>query len=299
MFFLLLSTYAQADIDIPTDTETHLFGLGVSADYDKAQQFALGSINQKIITRVSSSVALKQVKVNAHATDTLRAEIAAKSNAINITNAKVVSNNQDENGKWWVILEVNKQNLAKSLLVELDRESSLLTKKYNLLLGQEGPNCWFETKDMSEQLSQLDANNMAYYGLSDDIVPVEKNINLITQFNSLALDCQRLNTYKLSLPNNFSDDAKELLVRSLQTQGYFVSDSDGLGEIKLKQRKKYNFFYDNHLYILTNEVQIIDDLGRIQKSTTFKVKGSSFDSKRDALEKALINLTKQLENKLI
>jgi hypothetical protein len=122
MFFLLLSTYAQADIDIPTDTETHLFGLGVSADYDKAQQFALGSINQKIITRVSSSVALKQVKVNANATDTLRAEIAAKSNAINITNAKVVSNTQDENGKWWVILEVNKQNLAKSLLVELDRE---------------------------------------------------------------------------------------------------------------------------------------------------------------------------------
>jgi hypothetical protein len=289
----------QAEIDIPTDTETHLFGLGVSTDYDKAQQFALGSINQKIITRVSSSVALKQVKVNAHATDTLRAEIAAKSNAINITNAKVVSNNQDENGKWWVILEVNKQNLAKSLLVELDRESSLLTKKYNFLVDNKGPHCWFETKDMSEQLSQFDSNNMAYYGISDDLVAVEKNINLITQFNSLALDCQRLNTYKLSLPNDFSDDAKDLLVRSLQTQGYLISESEGLGEIRLKQRNKYNFFYDSHIFVLNNQIQIKDDLGNILQSTTFKVKGSSFDSKNDALEKALINLTKTLENKLI
>ena len=295
ILLLLITPIVSAVEKIPADNETYIYGLGIDGIHANAQKFALADITQKLSTRVQSSVGISQSKSGNVTNTDIKQKTTAISQEIELPNVQVLESVKKDN-QWRVLIRVERklvQLALKRQLEDLNDDISFLLEDFS---ESQGPSCWFALTKNRHKKEKLAALIPAYIGSG---VEEEATSTFNTQainFERLLKRCKYKNKYTITYPNESSIDFKNSFEQLLKNQGYKVTKQNkNTGTIDVKFKEKQTYVYKNHLNIINAEINILDEFGDTKQHLKFKSKGSSFNNKKDANQKAVVNLIKKIE----
>jgi hypothetical protein len=296
---LIIAPFVNAIENIPADDETYIYGLGVDTNHSNAQKLALADITQKLSTRVQSSVGISQSKSgNVTNTDT-KQRTTAVSQEIELPNVHVLESVKKDN-QWRVLIRVERklvQLALKQQLEDLNDELSFLLEDF---VESQGPACWYALTTNNHKKEKLFALIPAYIGSGmkeESTVTFKKQA---TSFDRLLKRCKYKNKYTINYPKQTPIDFKNSFEQLMKKQGYKVTNQKkNAGTIDVKFTEKKTYAYKNHLNIISAEVSVLDEFGDTKKHVKFKSKGSSFNNKKEASRKAVVNLIKKIETLII
>jgi len=299
ILLLLLAPIANAIEKIPADNETYIYGLGIDINHGNAQNFALADITQKLSTRVQSSVGITQSKSgNVTNTDT-KQKTTAVSQEIELPNVHVLKSVQ-KNNQWQVLVRVERKLVQSALKLQLEDLNDDLSFLIDEFSESQGPACWNALTTNIDKKEKLAALIPAYVGSG---VKEELTIRFkqkTTSFDRLFKRCKYKNKYTFNYPEKVSIDFKSSFEQLMKNHGYKVTNKkQSTGTINLQFTEKHTFVFKQHMNIINAEVSILDEFGDTKKHVKFKSKGSSFSNKKEANQKAVVNLIKKLETLII
>jgi hypothetical protein len=299
VLLLLIAPIVNAIEKIPADDETYIYGLGIDAEHSNAQKFALADITQKLSTRVQSSVGISQSKSgNVTNTDT-KQKTTAVSQEIELPNVHVLESVKKDN-QWRVLIRVERklvQLALKQQLEDLNDELSFLLEDF---AESQGPSCWFTLTTNIHKKEKLSALIPAYIGSGMKEESTLSFKKQTTSFDRLLKRCKYKNKYTINYPKQAPINFKNLFEQLMKNQGYKVTNQKkNAGTIDIKFKEKQTYVYKNHLNIISAEVSVLDEFGDTKKHVKLKSKGSSFNNKKEASRKAVINLIKKIETLII
>mgnify|MGYP000563149714 CR=1 FL=1 len=291
---LLLSWHAFAK-DLPVDTAEYIYGLGTDNSYAGAQKAALADMAQKLSTRVQSNTEIMQRKEGNTAKTVAINRTQSYSRDIELPNVEVIENDK-RNGVWTIIVKASRTNIQQALKHQLNNLHQELTFVLGEFDRSYGPACFYALSEKLSAKEKLMDLVPAYVG-SGAKDNAERAIYVtLQQFDKTIRKCEQRNKYRLSFSTPVSKFFENEVKKFLKSQGYIVTKSpNNTGEIQFILNTQHTVAYENHLAIVTVELIVLDEFEEMRSENKFKVKGSSFDSKENALKRAHQNLIKKLK----
>ncbi|MCJ8320289.1 MAG: LPP20 family lipoprotein [Colwellia sp.] len=291
LFWLIIITTAdaQSGLEIPSDDEQYIYGVGTDIDYNNAQKFALADISQKLATRIQSTNEILQNKVGSHTDTFILQRTKSSSIEVDLPNVKVIKNVKVA-GQWWIILKVERKLIQLSLekqIIALSDVIRQITDKYRV---NAGPACWYSLVENESKAIKLNDLIPVYLGSSINVNPTERYRILLKQYDLLLQKCVERNQYAIKFSTNASSKFQLAIIQTLRDKGFkLTEDVKPFGEIRINLEEKYTYTFNNHLNIINGEIAIYDELDHLKQRIKFKGKGSSFSSKKEANVKAVEN----------
>jgi len=290
---ITVNAYAK---ELPTDTKEYVYGLGEDNSYERAQQAALANIAQKLSTRVKSNTEITHRKEGKKANTVAINNILSYSRDIELPNVEVIEN-KEKNGIWTVVVKANRKNIQIALKHQLNSLNEDLLFVLDEFRSSYGPACYYSLSEKASSRERLVDLIPAYVGsgINDDM---EQEFYITIQlFDKTFAKCEKRNKYRLKFSKPVSTTFNNDVRKFLKSKGFVVTKSTkNTGEIHFNLQVKQSFAYNNHLSIIAAEVIVMDELEEIRYEEKFKVKGSSFNSKSDALTRAQSNLLKKIKS---
>ncbi|UUO22657.1 hypothetical protein FGD67_05270 [Colwellia sp. M166] len=299
ILLILLQPLANALEAIPADDEQYIYGLGIDVDHSNAQKLALADITQKLSTRIQSSVGISQDKTGNTTTTSTKQHTMAVSQEIELPNIQVINNSKADN-QWRVLVRVERKLVQLSLKQQLETINDELMFIIEDFSESQGPACWHTLSTNNHKKEKLTALIPAYLGSG---MAEESTLAFSQQaqtYERLFKRCKYKNKYTITYPAQASADFKRAFEQLIKSQGFKVTNQKkDTGNIQIKLSEKQSYAFKNYLNIINAEFTVLDEFGDVISFIKLKSKGSSFNNKKEANKKAVINLIKKIETQMI
>lgn len=299
ILLILLHPIANAVETIPADGENYIYGLGIDVDHSNAQKLALADITQKLSTRIQSSVGISQNKTGSITTTSTKQQTTAVSQEIELPNIQVL-NKSKVNNQWRVLVRVERKLVQLSLKQQLESINDELMFIIKDFSESQGPACWHALSKNEHKKEKLTALIPAYIGSGMEEASTFEFAQQAQAYERLFKRCKYKNKYTINYPAQASNDFKRAFEQLIKSQGFKVTNQKkDTGSIQVKLSEKQSYAFKNHLNIINAEFTILDEFGDVIRFIKLKSKGSSFNNKKEANQKAVINLIKKIETQII
>lgn len=298
IILLSYSLAASAKVNVPVDTDEHIYGLGVDINPTIARQGAIADIVQKLSVQVSSSVDIVKEKQGNTTVSQVRQNSSASSVKLQLSDIQVVEN-VEKKGKWWVVVKASRAMLQQTLGSEVAQHTQAITRVLNEYKASPGPACWFELGGQQQNMERLQEIAPLFAGSGGAADAVSKANKLLTAYNEQMASCSQNNRYTLEFDSPIPKSMQRAIKKELKKLGFkFAKESPNTGVLVLDLSTDYKHFHSNHIIIHKVAFEVEDELQNSRYSADFKAKGSSLSNKNDALKKAENALLTKLTNVL-
>jgi hypothetical protein len=275
-------------INSPKNSSIFLYGLGEGYSIREAKENALNDMASRLTVSIGSDIKTK-VKVshgsiNGYSKNIIK-NIEVEVQKIKFTNAKVYKSKQVDD-KFYIIMQIDKEQFLEHLLKEFKVLDERLTKRYNSL----------KSYSLLEQINILEE-------LKSDIIKAKKDsivIGAIDNNFDYLLYIKKYNNYIDtidSLKNSSTIYVKtnlqkkyflDQLIDLINQKGYKVSKDGANIEVALDNKVRYSLARGWHIARVSTAISIISS-GKVISSKVINSIGRSSSTKENALQNASEN----------
>ena len=295
VIFLLFFSMQSSAFEVPVDSNEFIYGVGTDVSYDLAQKSAMADIVAKLSTRINTEISIDQTKRDSVTKTTAKSTTRAVTSTIELPNVDVVKSEQKK-GRWQVLVRVKRQLVQRAIyhqLTRLHEDVLFVLDDFDALYT---PSCFYALSDELSNVEQLKNLIPAYLGSGVNDNSEQAFYQTIKQFSRTFKRCKQRNRYTLTFSQPVTAAFKNATKELLKNSGFeVVKTGNNTGTIQFNIKKKQTLVYKSHLTVLAAEILVFDENESLKFKSTFKVKGSSFDSQQDALTRAENKLFKKIK----
>lgn len=295
--FIGLISWHSSALNVPADNEQFIYGLGTDVSYDQAQKAAMADIVMKLSTRITAKSQITQTKENNHTQTRATQKTEAFSRGIELPNVEVVAS-EERLGNWHILVRAERKLVQRSIKHQLVNLNDDLLFSLDEFKGKYTPSCFYALSDEATKKEKLSELIPAYVGSGISDGSEAEFYQTIKTFERTFKRCKKRNKYTLTFSQPVSTEFQNLTINFLNNNGFeVVGSGENTGNVRFNIKKNQVLAYKNHLTILDTEILVFDETDTLKYQTSFKVKGSSFESKSQSLARAEKSLLQKIKVK--
>lgn len=289
----LTGSYPDWYLNPPENSHSSLYGVGEGYDLNSATKLALKNISEKIVVTLSSESSIYQAESTAGYVEDAEYSIDEKTEEITFNNYKTLKTHA-LGGRFFALVEVNKQELIRNQKKELDKvedeidELDKSSKRKNSLVRMAAlTSIRKEIPKAETRVKVLDSLNPSF----NDQAYWNKYSDFNREYTKLMNDIQ----FYIKTNDRFDKKAGSVFKKYLNQKGIKVADkfSTDLVILDIYSTVSTQKIYGSYMSKAKLHFSLIAR-GRTVKSNSLDLKGNSVINREEAKNSAI----KQLDEKI-
>jgi hypothetical protein len=284
--------YPEWYINRPKNTQNSLYGVGEGYDLDSAKQNALKNISEQILITVSSKSKMYKAETNIAYIEESQFKLSEKTEEITFSDYKVL-NSETNASRFFILIEVNRQNLIKTQKTELkkiENKINALDKKTKTSLER-----LVNLMSIKELIQTAETKvriiKVLQPEFEDDKIYFAKYNNYEKEYinlrNNIVFHIKTNDSFDVKLANVFKKHLNENNIKTIDQFNTNLTLLDIYSNVSVRQiYGSYNAKARIHITLLVR--------GSTLRTNNIELKGSSVVSREEALK----NVARHLDNEI-